>query len=105
MMLNELITKFYAIRFEIEFYVKKWKFRHFMKANPDYVFMFTKEADKRLDEYISKTDIRLKRLAASILKSRFTQVSDIMGRENLSRTELDYLQPLIQQIKKELKLV
>ena len=105
MLVNWLVIKFYAIRFQIEFYVKKWKFRHFMKANPDYVFMFTKEADERLDNYISKTDIRMKRLAANMLKTKFVDLLDITTKESLSRNELDCLQPIIQQIKQELKLV
>lgn len=105
MLVNWLVTKFYAIRFQMEFYVKKWRFRGFMKANPEYAFIFTKEADKRLDNYISKTDIRMKRLAANMLKTKFVDLLDIMEEENLSPNELECMKPIIQQIKQELKLV
>lgn len=102
---NKMMCVYYAIKFQFAFLIKKIRMQPFMRKNPDFAFMFSSEADKRLRHYIDNTDVRLKRLAASMMLESYMETLKISLDEQLSMVELQYLSTLISQIKTELKIV
>ena len=102
---NKMICFYYAVKFQFAFLIKKFRMRKFIKENPDFALMFSSEADKRLRNYIENTDVRLKRLAASVMLENYMDSLMVTTNEQLSKVELNYLTNLIPEIKKDLKII
>ena len=102
---DKMISFYYAIKFQFAFLIKKFRMRQFMRENPDFAFMFSSEADKRLKEYMQNTDVRLKKLAASMLLESYMDTFNITMDAQLSVVELKYISEIIPEIKKELKIL
>lgn len=105
LIMNKLIGLYFAIQFQIANIVKRVRLRSFMREHPDYVYMFSKEADERIKDYLETTDIRLKRIAATMLMKNYICAFRLSLEQNLSMVELNYISSIIPEIKNELKLL
>lgn len=79
--------------------------RQFKRENPDFAFMFSSEAEQRLNKYIETQDVRIKRLAATVMLKNYASALQLATDEQLSKVELNYLTNLIPEIKKDLKII
>lgn len=73
--------------------------------HPEYCFLFSKESDKRLNEYIQTCDIRIKKLTAESMIGSISNLLAIAKKYEISKSEMNLIGDLIEPIKKELKIL
>ena len=77
----------------------------FIMRNPEYCFQFSDKSNKRLNDYISNCNVRIKRIAAEAMLNNLDNFHITIKKYKLSQAEVNLLLELINPIKKELKIL
>lgn len=89
----------------IMLFFERIKLRKFVKTNPMYCFIYSKEANRRLREYIKDHDMRMKKIAAESMLDNIYGFHRIVTKYNLSDSEKQLMKELIHKIRNDLQIL
>ena len=89
----------------IQLFFIRIEYRKFVKKHPGYCFLYSKESDRRLTEYIEDHDVRMKKIAAEAMLVNIYGFMRVAKKYNLSVSERHLIKDLVFRIKKELQII